>query len=304
MTYETDVPEAVGIAESDKPPFVRPPEPETMFGDRAARFHALAPGHQLEAYLSFLAALAQVQAEVAGALPPPHLSSAADMRMRATNGMPVLPREELAEDTGAELALDLLVEAARGIAMPAEAAAALERLAAADPEERTRMRAAVLSDAIPVDAAAEHVFVAAALQVTAALRAASVPPSLPQPVADGVCPSCGGPPVASTVVAWAAQGGSRYVHCALCGTCWNHVRVKCVACGSTEGIGYEAIEGVADTIKAETCDGCRSYLKILYQTRDPSLEPVADDVASLGLDILVREAGWGRAGVNPFLLGY
>jgi FdhE protein len=304
MTYETDVPEAVGIAESDKPPFVRPPEPETMFGARAARFRALAPGHQLEPYLLFIAALSQVQAEVAAALPPPRLPSPAEMRVRATNGMPVLPREELAEDAGADLALDLLVEAARGIAMPEPAAAALGNIAAAGAEERTRMRAAVLSDAIPVDAAAVHVFVAAALQVAAALRAASVPATLPQPVADGVCPSCGGPPVTSAVVAWAAQGGSRYVHCSLCGTCWNHVRVKCVACGSTGGIGYQAIEGVADTIKAETCDDCRSYLKILYQTRDPALDPVADDVASLGLDILVREAGWGRIGVNPFLLGY
>ena len=64
------------------------------------------------------------------------------------------------------------------------------------------------------------------------------------------------------------------------------------------------IEGVADTIKAETCDECRTYVKIMYQRKDSELEPVADDVASLGLDLLVTEAGWRRAGVNPFLLGY
>ena len=37
---------------------------------------------------------------------------------------------------------------------------------------------------------------------------------------------------------------------------------------------------------------------------DPALEPVADDVASLALDLLVREAGYRRGGINPFLLGY
>jgi FdhE protein len=31
---------------------------------------------------------------------------------------------------------------------------------------------------------------------------------------------------------------------------------------------------------------------------------VADDVASLGLDLLLRDSPYRRAGYNPFLLGY
>lgn len=46
--------EEVGIAERDKPPFIRLPLPETLFGLRAMRFAALAPGHQLEPYLSVI----------------------------------------------------------------------------------------------------------------------------------------------------------------------------------------------------------------------------------------------------------
>jgi len=42
----------------------------------------------------------------------------------------------------------------------------------------------------------------------------------------------------------------------------------------------------------------------MYQQQNPALDPVADDVASLGLDLLVRETGFRRGGVNPFLLGY
>jgi FdhE protein len=227
-----------------------------------------------------------------------------EMRFRAKNGMPVLPREELRDDPVAERALDLFLEAAEPVAMPDEARAALDNVRRTSTEERREMCAAILSDAVPVSSAAEHIFVAAALQVAAAHRAALVLADLPQPVADGVCPCCGAPPVTSAIVEWAAAGGSRYLQCSLCATRWNHVRVKCVACGNLEGIGYEAIEGVADTIRAETCDKCRSYLKILHQHRDAALDPVADDVASLGLDLLVREAGWGRAGVNPYLLGY
>lgn len=296
--------EDVGIAERDKPPFVRLPKPETLFGLRAMRFAALAPGHQLEAYLLFLSEVAKAQDALARALPAPALPPLAEMRRRAGHAMPILPREELAGEPSAMAALLQLPALLAAVAMPEQARAALGRIAQASDEHRQAMLAAVLADAVPVEAFAEHIFAAAALQVGAARRAALLDPLLPQPVADGVCPCCGGPPVSSAVVGDANIEGVRYVQCSLCATQWNHVRVKCVSCGSTKGIAYQEIEGVADTIKAETCDECRTYVKILYQRKDMELEPVADDVASLGLDLLVTEAGWRRAGVNPFLLGY
>jgi FdhE protein len=85
---------------------------------------------------------------------------------------------------------------------------------------------------------------------------------------------------------------------------WNVVRVKCVLCSSTEGISYKVIEGKPDSIKAETCDKCQRYVKILYQVNDPALEAVADDVASVGLDMLLTAETWTRGGQNLFLLGY
>ena len=85
---------------------------------------------------------------------------------------------------------------------------------------------------------------------------------------------------------------------------WNVVRVKCVLCSATGGISYHTIEGKSDTVKAETCDSCRAYVKILYQVNDPALEPLADDVATLVLDVLMAEGGWRRGGHNPFLMGY
>jgi FdhE protein len=82
------------------------------------------------------------------------------------------------------------------------------------------------------------------------------------------------------------------------------VRIKCVLCESTKGIAYQELEGARDTVKAETCEHCHGYVKILHQQKNPQLDPVADDVAMLGLDILLRERGYRRGAVNPFLLGY
>ncbi len=299
-----EAPDEVGIAERDKPPFIRLPAPETLFGLRAMRFAALAPGHQLEPYLGFLAALSTAQDEVVHASAPPALPAAGELRMRAANAMPLLPREELATEPAATAALSGLANRLDGVVMPDLARGALERVKAAGEQALHAMFDAVLADAIPVEAVAEHIFAAAALQVVAARRSAQLDPLLPQPVADGVCPCCGGPPVTSAVVADVNVEGVRYVQCSLCAAQWNHVRVKCVSCGSTKGISYQAIEGIADTIKAETCGECRTYVKILNRRKDTELEAVADDVASLGLDLLVTEAGWRRAGVNPFLLGY
>ena len=41
-----------------------------------------------------------------------------------------------------------------------------------------------------------------------------------------------------------------------------------------------------------------------YAVQNPTLDPVADDVGSLGLDILMRETGLRRGGFDPYLVGY
>lgn len=162
---------------------------------------------------------------------------------------------------------------------------------------------AVLTDSIPVDSIAEHVFIGAALQVHFARAAALLDATRLNFIGDGVCPVCGAPPATSGIVGWGGADRTRFCTCSLCGTRWNAVRVKCLACSSTKGIHYQSIEGQAHTIKAECCDECRTFVKIMAEDEDPSLEPIADDVASLGLDLLVLDSGYRRAGMNLFLLG-
>ena len=55
-------------------------------------------------------------------------------------------------------------------------------------------------------------------------------------------------------------------------------------------------------VKAETCDACRTYAKVLYEAKDTAVDPYADDLASLALDLMVAEAGWARHAPNPLLL--
>ena len=162
----------------------------------------------------------------------------------------------------------------------------------------------VLADSIPVEALADHVYVAAALQVHFARLAARLDPASLVPVGDGACPTCGGAPVSSAIVGWSGSHGARFCACALCATQWHTVRVKCMLCGSTKGIAYQELDAGPADVKAETCENCHGYLKIMHQHKDPELDPVADDVSTLGLDLLLRETGYRRGSVNPFLLGY
>ena len=91
------------------------------------------------------------------------------------------------------------------------------------------------------------------------------------------------------------------------------VRIKCSHCLATSGIAYLSLDSAAAeddgasraaqaAIQAETCDSCGHYLKIMHSERDPLIEPVADDLASLTLDLLVSDSGKTRHGLNLMLL--
>jgi len=115
--------------------------------------------------------------------------------------------------------------------------------------------------------------------------------------------------------------GYRYLQCSLCASEWHMVRVKCSCCEQNGKIAYQGL-GAAEAsdaagveavppvnkandpsrfARAETCDDCHCYRKIFNQEHDYDVEPLADDLASLTLDVLVCEAGYARASVNPLL---
>jgi FdhE protein len=117
----------------------------------------------------------------------------------------------------------------------------------------------------------------------------------------GQCPVCGSPALVGTIAPGGTRFGHRHLHCSLCGTAWRYVRVRCVHCGSTEKISFRQIAGTS-YLRAECCESCQGYSKVFYLEKARPVEPLADDLASLTLDVLVGEEGFSRA-PNPFLLG-
>jgi FdhE protein len=294
----------IPIGKIAEPPFVRLPDPTTLFDARSGRFRLLSEGHALAPYLRFLASLSDVQHRLQDGLAEPQMP-AADARERAREfGMPPLDRSRFTADVAFAATFERLLALAGGIDMPEPARAAFGRATDADGSGREAMARAVLTDSIPVEALADHLFVAAALQVHFARQAARLDAGRLAPVGDGACPACGAAPVSSLVVGWPGAENTRFCACSLCSTLWHFVRVKCTLCGSTQGITYRQLEAGDGLVRAETCEACRGYVKVLQQQQDPALDPVADDVASLALDLLVRERGYRRGAVNPFILGY
>ena len=297
-------PDPTAIGDVSTPPFAVLPDPLALFTNRARRLRELSAVSEMASYLDFVAGIVEAQAAILPGLPEPERPDAEALARAREFEMPPLDRSRFALDEAVETTLDALFDAVRAVPKPETAANALGRVSRADAIARAEMVSNVLGHAIPVEALAEHVYVAAALQVHFARLASRLDVSQLVAVGDGLCPVCGGPPVASLIVEWPTAHGSRFCACALCGTLWNYVRIRCTSCGSTKGIGYQEIEGGSGTIKAETCDECRTYVKVLHQHKDTGIEPVADDVASLALDLLMREGPYRRAAFNPFLLGY
>ncbi|SER35778.1 Tat proofreading chaperone FdhE [Faunimonas pinastri] len=298
-------PDPSAIGGVPKAPFALLPDASRLFARRAERFDGLAPGSDLAAYLHFLAEISRAQSDIANDLPPAEPILAEVTERSRTGQMPPIDRSSV---SGGQVRATLraLFEKADAIEKPEQAATALAALRQADDATLDTLIRDALSDAIPVETLAANLFVSAGLQVHMARWAGGADATRLVPVSVGVCPVCGGKPIASMVVGVMGAEGARYCVCSCCATQWNEVRVKCVTCGSTKGVGYRSVaEDDRDaTVKAEVCDECGSYVKILYANKNPSLDPVADDVASLGLDLLMRDTEYRRAALNPYLLGY
>lgn len=288
----------------DKAPFALLPDPVKTFTARAERFDFLAREHQLAPYLSFLAEIARIQARLCADLPPLDRLPEARITLARESRMPPIDRASLAGDGSLDATLTALCDRIADINLPEPARLAVRAVQAADDDDRRWLLGNVLAHAIPEDSAGPHMLAAAAVQVHLARLAATLDTGALVPISVGVCPSCGGQPVSSSVTGAQGVENVRYCACATCATRWNEVRIKCLCCGSTKGISYRSAEDEGATIKAEVCSECSSWVKILYQVKNASLDPVADDVGSLGLDMLMKGTQFRRGGFHPFTAGY
>jgi FdhE protein len=295
-------------------PRLRLAEPASLFRKRAERLRRLSEEHAIGEYLALMASVCEAQHTALAALTARPMSDADNprqarerMALAREHGMPLLqatswPRdgrwhEVLGEICGAIASLGGFPETVSAICTRIGATPALLLEEQAD-------RLLARSPGVDIEAAP---FIMAALQVYwAHLASALAADEAREPVqtrgttADipGVCPLCGTLPVASIV---RADAGYRYLHCGLCATEWHLVRIKCSHCLATEGIRYHFVDGGSGAVRAESCQSCRMYRKILYQEKDAAVEPLADDLGSLALDLLMAVEGYQRAASNPLL---
>lgn len=280
--------------------FILPPIGE-LFSERADRFGVLATSHSLGDWLIFLGHLSRAQHAALQALPALALPDSATLEQARTHGMP--PLDPALRPAEWHTVLRQIVTQVSNDAPPA-AQETLKALLAASDESLETLADALLTGEPSSEQAAQLPFVAAALQVAYTKLASLLEVGQLQMLdAHGVCPCCGSLPVASVVRLGAAINNLRYLHCSLCNTEWNVPRATCTACDTDKGVALHEVEGSKGAVRAETCDSCKSYLKIVYQEKDPRVDPVADDLATLALDMLVDEAGYQRSGPNLLLIG-
>ena len=277
------------------------PQVSSLFSERAARLRQLANGNPIADYLQFVAQIMDAQHKAVATLEI--TAPDAELMARAQeHSMPLLPAVDTI-DPAWQTVLDNMLDTLQGSeGLPAPLQPLLKELRALAPEARADIAKKLLQKEV----AARHVgmapFIMAALQVTFTKRSASLSPrDVPYTDPASICPICASEPVASVVRIGGKMAGHRYAHCGTCACEWHMVRVKCTHCESTKGIHYQGLEGAGEEVLAETCEECGCYRKIVNQEKNPMAEPLADDLASLMLDLLMSETKFQRASANPLL---
>jgi FdhE protein len=282
---------------------IRLPDPLERFSATARRLAALAPGHPMADWLGFMERLSWAQHEAATTLPSPSEVDHLLIEQAIGARVPPLGADGHGRDLVWREGLACILHQLEGGALPDAAKAVIAELQDQDDQAIEALADAVLCGAPPAAKIGHALYVAAALQVTFTRLAAGLDPEvlrlLPQ---RGLCPCCGSTPVSGWVTASGRTPGARYLYCSLCSTAWNHVRAVCITCGGSGALSLAGIEGDNGAVRAETCGECGSYAKLLYEAKDTAMDPFADDLATLALDVLVAEAGWSRHAPNPLLL--
>jgi FdhE protein len=285
------------------------------------RLRQLAAGHAMRDYLLFAAEIAHAQHALLAHHPDVAVPTADEVDAELRAGRAPLDALAWKRDPAWRDGLRRLLGALVPRLADGPARARAHALRDADDAwldaQADRLLAAVTTGldlaAAPLVAAGLQVHFTALVTATAAAHAGDPRGAFGRTDDPTRCPCCGSRPCASVVRIGGELAAHRFLHCSLCAAEWHMVRIKCSACQGTKGIGYQSLEALAGhappptganpgAVQAETCETCGSYLKIVHMEKDPAVEPVADDLASVTLDLLVSEAGYRRHGVNLLLL--
>jgi len=284
------------------PPFVRLPDVSNLFAKRSERFVQLASTRQPAGFFLLLSHLAKAQHRALEELTSLPMPTASYLEYCRENRLAPFAPDMFKPDTAWLSVLSRVLDELSRQDLTADASSAVRRARQLDRAVLQAWGSAIVRGIYePVDRQVAP-FIFGALQVYWAKLASQLEAEkISRLNAPGDCPVCGCPPVAGRILAEGQFRGNRYLWCNLCATQWHLVRIKCSNCESTEGIAYYSIEGQNQAIKAETCEKCKTYLKLMYLEQDVNLDPVADDTGSYALDLMLSEQGYHRRTPVSFL---
>ena len=274
--------------------------PKNLYQRRAARLRELAQDHPLADYLLFAAAIADAQLALLESMPIPQ-----DPRLQALSGEQLankpLDVKNWQRDPIWRKLLAALLEKLKPSAND-QILTTIEWLEKAADSELEDLADKVLAQEFATISSDKAVFVWAALSLYWLQLVQQIPHNAKQESTENLhcCPVCNTAPTAS-LVHFGSQQGLRYLHCALCESEWNMVRSQCSNCGQNKELDYWSIDDYMAAIRSESCGSCKSYLKIMFQEKEPKVEVIADDLASLFLDMEMEEKGFMKSGLNPFI---
>ena len=284
--------------------FENPPllfaNPKNLYFRRAKRLRDLAQNNPFADYLEFAANLVEVQLDLLESKPIANYTEKLTACIERSQGeKPLNAKNFKRSDEWRELLLELLEKFkpyANDNVLPT-----IEWLEKAANSELDKLADDLLNERYELVGADKAVFLWAALSLYWTQLAQQLPRNTRTEVGERhTCPVCDSAPIAS-VIHFGNTQGLRYLHCSLCESEWHMTRSQCSNCDQSGKLDYWSLESVEAPVKAESCGDCGSYLKVMYQEKDPHVEPIADDLATLFLDAEMEQKDFARSGINPFL---
>ncbi|AXF77693.1 formate dehydrogenase accessory protein FdhE [Erwinia tracheiphila] len=275
------------------------PRLKNLYSRRAARLRQLAEKNPLGDYLRFVAVIATAQEIVLYDYP---LHTDIHRKKNAAQGRPPLDMHSLARDMHWQRLLHSLIAELKP-EMTGQALAVLENLEKVSAQELEAIASSLLAGNFGEISSDKSPFVWAALSLWWAQMATLLPGKID--VAFGTehrfCPVCASVAVSAVQHMTTQKEGVRYLHCNLCESEWHVAHAGCSYCDQGGELHRWSLGNEMEAIKAESCGDCGTYMKILLQEKNPAVEPIADDLASLILDVRMEQEGFTRSGLNPFL---
>jgi FdhE protein len=296
-------PEAIQAQEFFHIPFWQQPQAD-IFSQRAQRLHELAAENSSDwqPYLQFLAAICTAQQTLL------ERYAEAEWVLSVANTAETLLTPALLSANHS--LTDLLFADLHTLLqqqLSPTAAQVWKELLQLSSEERCQLCQQALNQQLGVAQQDYQVWVNAVVQIIYTHAALNLAATAVKPLPElGFCPCCGTDAVGAVIIGHGELEGLRYLCCGVCNSRWHSVRARCSFCDNSRDLGVHRIEqakeGVLSGAEAECCPSCHAYRKRYRLAKQQYADPIADDLASLALDILLNEEGWQRGGANPFLL--